>query len=371
MNKTTMVIAVVAVVCVAAVGGYIVLSDDGEAHDIVLAVGTKNCYEPFWIADGKGFFEEEGVKVKIVYVDGGGNATAALLSGSADMTLVGADPAIRLFNNTTDGMAIATIETALEGESRDFAYIDGKGIDVSDASTLLNRTEGQPSTVKIFCGIDTTTGYYSGYISYLYSQWKAGNITETEYKMLKTLNDGNNGGGIVHVPFDQQITSLQSGSTIQMICSGTNIQLAGSMAGISTDSSDSGVVSCCVVIVTGEALEKKSEAITKMLRAFDKACAYIENEDTRDEAIRFCTDFYGSGSSWTAEMQTNFFNTQYWDICQMKDLAQYLNDKAALLGHEGFDCSDRIIYDFLIEIHDDMKFIYDPVAKELVDHVPA
>lgn len=368
MNAKIMVVAIVAIVGVAAVGGYLILSNDDDAYDIVLSVGTKNCYEPFWIADGKGYFDEEGVKVKINYVDGGGSATTQLLSGNADMTLVGADPAIRLFDKTNDGMAIATIETAKAGESRDFAYLEGKGIDVDDATTLLNPD----GSVRIFCGIDTTTGYYSGYITYLYSAWQTGQITEAQYNILRTVNDGSNGGGIVHIPFNMQIPALQDGGRIQMLCSGTNIQLAGELPGISVSSSPaSTVVSCCVIIVTGDALANKSNSISKMLRAFDKACAYIENPETRADAIRFCTEFYGTQTTWTQEMQTNFFDSQYWDICMMKDVEGYLNFKAELLGYENFDCSDRIVYEYLMEMYPDHKFIYDPETKQLETFVPA
>lgn len=370
MNGKFLAIIVIAAVVAAAVGGYVLLTGDDDDHDIVLAVGTKNCYEPFWIADGKGFFDEEGVKVKILYVDGGGNATLQLLSGNADMTLVGADPAIRLFNETDDGVAIATIETAKAGESRDFAYPKDLGINIGNARTLLSE-DGK--SVRIFCGLDTTTGYYSGYLSYLKNELLSGNIDDDQYDLLKTVNDGSNGGGIKHVPFDQQIPALDNGS-IQLICSGTNVQLAEeTLANIEVASSPDSttVVSCCVVIVTGDALEHKSEAITKMLRAFDKACAYIENPDTQEDAIKYCTDFYGSGSSWTETMQKNFFDSQYWDICMMKGVEEYFNFKAELLGHEDFDCSDRIVYDFLIEIHPDMNFIYNTAENALETYVPA
>jgi len=355
MNVKILAIIVAAAVCISAAGGYLLLSNDGEA-DIVLSVGTKNCYEPFWIADGMGYFDEEGVKVKINYVDGGGNATTQLLSGDADMTLVGADPAIRLFDRTDDGVAVATIETAKEGESQDFAYLEDKGIDVNDPQTLLNKD----GTVRIFCGVDTTTGYFSGYLTYLYDACYGDDpkITKAQYEILKTVNDGSNGGGIVHIPFNMQVAALQDGSRIQMICSGTNVQLAGSFGGIATGSSESTVVSSCVVIVTGDALENKRDAVAKMLRAFDKACAYIENPGTRRDAIEFCTAFYGTQTAWTEEMQSDFFDTQYWDICMVNDVEGYLNFKAELLGHENFDCSGRIVYDFLTEMHPDGKFIF-------------
>jgi len=360
MNTKVLAIAVVAIVGVAAVGSYFLFFNDEEEYDIVLAVGTKNCYEPFWIADKYGFFDEEDVKVKMVYVDGGGTATTTLLAGGADMTLVGADPAIRLFNETDDGMAIATIETARAGASSDFAVRDDANIDIADASTLI-----KPDGSVKKCGLDITTGYYSGYITYLYSAWQDGQITEAQYNKLRLVDNGSNGGGIVNVPFANQVASLE-GNAIQMVCSGNVVTVAQGLTGVSVASAPSStVVSCCVVIVSGEALAEKRDAVVKILKAFDKACEFIENPATKDEAAEYCAKFYGA-DGWTTEAQKTFLNSQYWDICHMIGLEDYLNFKAELLGYEGFDCTDRITMEYLDEIHSEGElYKYNPTTKLL------
>ena len=165
----------VAVLAVAAVGGVLLMDrDQGNDADITIACGTKNCYEPFWIADHYGLYEKNGVKVKTNYFDGGGNAMTSLLNGTSDLTLVGADPAIRMFETTDAGYAIATVETSKSGTaSNDFAYLESlesQGFLIDDAKTYFDEY----GNIRVHCGLDTTTGYYSGYISFLNFQMKSG-----------------------------------------------------------------------------------------------------------------------------------------------------------------------------------------------------
>jgi NitT/TauT family transport system substrate-binding protein len=51
-------------------------------------------YAPLYVADGKGFFAQEGIKVDFAVSQGSDKATAALLSGSADVVLVGPETAV-------------------------------------------------------------------------------------------------------------------------------------------------------------------------------------------------------------------------------------------------------------------------------------
>lgn len=360
--------AVVAVLGAASLGGYALLRDDGDS-DITIACGAKNCYEPMWIAEDRGFFRDAGVKVDMKYVDGGGNAMTALLNGSADLTLVGADPAIRMFEASGGGKVVATIETAKSGEtSTDFAYRNDRGIDISDAKSFLNGD----GSVKVLCGLDTTTAYNSGYISYLHHQcYDLHNISEAEYRLLKTLKTPERDGGIVHLDFDKQVTAIGN-DDVQIICSGNTVSQADGLFDFvdSGSSQFNSLVGGCVIVASQDAIDGKGDAIVRVLKAFDKACALIENPETVDSVAEFCVGYYGA-QGWTVDMQKKFFASYYWDVCTMIQMDEYLEFKASLIGYDGRDYSDRIDTDLVVRAHAgillyDGKYVYDSDAGTLV-----
>ena len=366
MNRKVLAILVVVILVAAGAVALFEINKNKDSADISIAVGTKNCYEPMWIAEEMGYYDQVGVKVKSNYVDGGGNASASVLAGASDLTLVGADPAIRMMEGG-DAVLVATIEMASpEGSTNDFAYWDGLGIDLNNAKTLLN----DDGTVKIVCGLDTTTGYYGGYMTYLKDQMDAGNITEEEFKLLRTINDGKNGGGIMHVPFDSQAVSLVE-KKVQMICSGNTVAVAAEHEGIVTGSVQSSVVSGCYILASMDTYTNNYDNLVKVLKALDMACAYIQSPETRDAAAQFCADYYGA-SGWTAQTQKEFFNGYYWDICICNDVAQDLNTKAMLLGNKDMDYGTMMRSDACRDAHAGIelyggKWLYDRNAGVLID----
>jgi ABC-type nitrate/sulfonate/bicarbonate transport system substrate-binding protein len=347
----------------------VVYYNNSEQYDIVIACGNKNCYEPFWIADGYGLFQKHDVKVDMKIVDGGGSATTALMSGRADLTLVGADPAIRLFDKTSDGMVIATIETAMNTSAAiTFAALKSYDIDLNNPADTLLNTNG---TVRIHCGMDTTTGYYSTYITYLYEAYTHGKLTYDQYQLLRTTKGDDNDGGIIHVEFKNQVSALLN-DNIQMLCSGNTTTVASENVNVvSLTSPYPASVGYCVIIATGSAIAEKHDAIVKVLKALDEACDMIRDEKTVDMVAKFCAETYGA-NGWSAESQKNFFDSYYWDVCQMLGLADNLDLKAKLLGYDKIECSKRIVYDFLKEVHGDgVDFIYDPVQHKIVSNSTA
>lgn len=370
MNPKVVTLAVVMVLCIGGVVGIFVTTEN-EEYDLVIACGSKNCYEPFWIAEDRRYFEGEGVNVKMSYVDGGGNAMTALLSGSADLTLVGADPAIRMFESVQGGYVIATVETGKSNTTAtDFAYLTGMGIDLDDASSFF-----EPGTldVRVVCGLDTTTGYFSGYIEYLYNQKEVGNITEEQYSVLRTVSTDGSNGGIKHVEFANQAASLINGD-VQMICSGNTVAIATQYPNVEAGTSSFGsVVGGCVIVASKDACENKADALIRVLRALDRACALIEDPDTVDDVSAYCAERYGA-EGWTAETQKRFFSSYYWDICNMLTMESYLERKAALIDEDyaDHDYSSLILTDLVVRAHEtidiyDGKYTYDSSSGTLVD----
>jgi len=364
METKTKMLAVVAVIIMVAAGG-IYLLDGGETDaDITIACGTKNYYEPFWIADHYGYFEEQGVSVKMLYVDGGGSATTALMAGRADITLVGADPAVRFIDQTHGGMIIGSISVNKSSTAYDFAALTKYGVDLDDPVGTLLNTDG---TVRVHTGIDTTTGYFGGFRGYLYSAWQDGKLTEDQYNLLRSVKTSDKDGGIVHIQFDSQVTALLQ-DQVQMLCSGNALNIAKERGGddvtiLSSPYEDP--VGACVIIASEEVLEEKQDRVLNVMKAFDKACADIENPETKKGVSEYCAEFYNV-SGWTVDSQETFFNSQYWDICMMKDVEDFLKRKAALLDYNDFDPIGRIDYSFLKAMYGDEPYTYDPATGTLI-----
>ena len=91
MNRSYVLIGVVVIAAILVVGGYNLICKDqisgytGEKINVTLAVSVTPLSAPFYIAEEKGFFEDEGVDVTVVEYIGGHRCLAAVLNGDVDM----------------------------------------------------------------------------------------------------------------------------------------------------------------------------------------------------------------------------------------------------------------------------------------------
>ena len=104
-------------------------------------------YAPQYVAITKGFFEEEGIEIDLVNTQGADKTMAALISGEADIGLMGPEASIYVYNQGSDDYAINFAQlTQRDGsflvsrvKNDDFKYEDLKG-----AELLGGRKGGMP-----------------------------------------------------------------------------------------------------------------------------------------------------------------------------------------------------------------------------------
>ena len=73
--------------------------DSNPLTTIPLAEVTRSVfYAPFYVAINEGFFEEEGIEIKLTTTPGGDKTMTTLLSGGADIILVGSETSIYVAN---------------------------------------------------------------------------------------------------------------------------------------------------------------------------------------------------------------------------------------------------------------------------------
>jgi len=365
MDTKLVVIALVAVLAVAAVGGYMLLSNDDEDYDLIIANGTAFTHEPTWIADHFGLFAEEGLRVKFVTVDGGGTGMSALLAGRVDMTVSGGDPAVRMIQNSSDAKVVGMIEYAGVTGQMSFATLDDT-VDLSDPKTLLN-TDG---SVRIHCGMDITTAYYSNYLMYLKQAFDDSKITEAELDLLKTLKTNSKDGGIVSLEHGNIATALLS-KEVEMILAADQITVAKEAGAAANpvipiyDKLAPMPATAVFLSVSGNALENKSDAVLKAVRAYGKACDLMSGE-RKAEMITYCSE-YGGMAVPNLTYAVSMFK---WKLCQLDGVESYLEKTAFALGETGFDTTNRITYEFLLEIYPSGEFMYDPVAGTYSAYTP-
>ena len=365
MDTKLVVIAIAAVVVVAAVGGYMLLNDD-EEYDLIIAKGTAFTHEPTWIADHFGLFEEEGLKVKFVTVDGGGTGMSALLAGRVDMTVSGADPVVRMMQNSDDAKVVGMIEYAGVSGQMSFATLDNS-VDLSDPLTLLNAAG---DGVRIHCGMDINTAYYSNYLLYLKKALDESKISTAQYDLLRGLRTGSSDGGIVSLEHGNIASALLSGE-VEMILAADQITVAKEAGAAANpvipvyDKYAAMPATAVFLSVSGKVLEEKSDAVLKAVRAYGKACDLL-NSERKSEMIEYCSE-YGGMAIPNLTYAIGMFK---WKLCQLENVESYLSDVAFALGEEGFDTTNRVTYEYLLEIYPDGMFVYNPNTNTYGAYAP-
>ncbi|MDQ0254947.1 ABC-type nitrate/sulfonate/bicarbonate transport system substrate-binding protein [Evansella vedderi] len=82
-------------------------SNDDDLTTVELAEVTRSIfYAPQYVAISEGFFEEEGLNVELTTTWGGDTTMTTLLSGGADIALVGAETSIYVYAQEASDPAI-------------------------------------------------------------------------------------------------------------------------------------------------------------------------------------------------------------------------------------------------------------------------
>ena len=80
-------------------------------------------YAPSYVALSKGYFKEAGLDITMTTAFGGDKSTAALLSNTADIALIGPETAIYVLEGTAEFRHGANLEHLDRVEAGDFIYL--------------------------------------------------------------------------------------------------------------------------------------------------------------------------------------------------------------------------------------------------------
>src|SRR5262249_14837865 len=96
-----------ALACVTALIGLGGTASEAGAQNVRVGIVNSNTDAPFFIADAKGYFKDEGLSVELLPFDAGAKMIAFL--GTGDLDVGGGAPSVALYNAAAQGVQIKII----------------------------------------------------------------------------------------------------------------------------------------------------------------------------------------------------------------------------------------------------------------------
>lgn len=263
MSKLPVIIVATLVVVIVAIGGYYLSdyeqqADSGdELINITLAVSVTPLSAPFYIANEKGFFEDEGLDVTIVDYKGGHRCLSALLEGDVDMATASDLPVMFNSFKRDDYVVVATFVKS----NNDVKIITRKDSGI----TLAKDLEGKK--------VGITLGASNQFFLEIFSVINRLNTFELE---------------IIDIQPEDMPYALQSGQvdaiSVWEPFGYETIKLLDDNVFIFPKTDD--YVETFNLVVMKDYIRSDSEAIEKVLRAIDKSISFIDyNEDEAQDII--------------------------------------------------------------------------------------
>jgi NitT/TauT family transport system substrate-binding protein len=286
--RISFLLVIIACLALAACGSPDSGKKDGLETLTVVEVTHSLFYAPQYVAINKGFFKEEGIDVQLIEGFGGDKTVTTLLSGDADIALVGAETAVyvtaRGAQNPVVGIAQLTQTDGSFLVSRKpndhFEWKDLKG------KTLLGqRKGGMPEMVSE------------------YVQRKHGLSPHQDVNIIQNVDYKNLGAAYLSGTGDyaQLFEPLAS-----------KIEQEGKGYVVASFGKDSGKLPYTVYLTKASTIQENPELLTRYIRAVYKAQQWVDThspeeiaeavapyfQDTDKEIIVNVLDRYKSQDSW-------------------------------------------------------------------------
>lgn len=295
-NKKIAAVIVVLIIAVAAIGVAVYANNNSNNDKVYKIAVVKHNFEPLYIADEKGYFSDAGVKVELVSVSSGNDSATALATGKVDLAGFGSDPFLKLIDEYGDK----------------YNYVgrwildDGlKGAAASDTTYAFDGT----SLIGAKIGVNTVVSYYSLLLKYLAQ-------TGQEYVLQTSIGsyDINKVNVYNYSSGARMADALRTGIVDIIIAGSSNIDV------VETDNKKYGYVEATEtyrslmsvgLFSSTSTVDAHSSDIAKILSAIDKACKYMENSETKDDAVTICMNKLGIENR---DVMTKYINLAQWEV---------------------------------------------------------
>lgn len=321
MKKTITVILAILLVAVLAVG--IAACNKNENVIRLNEVTHSLFYTPQYLAMALGYFEEEGIEVEITNGSGADNVMTALLTGEADIGLMGCEANIYVYlQGKKDYPKVIAQLTKRDGsflvgrtpvENFDYSHIDNKTV-------LMGRKGGTPAMILQY--VLNNKGYYNDV-----------NIKMDYSIEFGALGPAFTGGTGDFVPLFEPAAS-------QVVKEGKGYIL-------SAIGMDSGEIPYTCYSATADFLSKHPDKVEKFLRAVWKGTNYAMTHSAEDCAKLVQKYFDGTTLDLITAAISNYQKYDTWMTTPVtnKDAFNRMQD---IMENAG-ELSSRVDYDTIVD----------------------
>jgi len=280
MNKRLLAVALVIVVMIATVSlAVLMLPSEEDEMDLTVAYSEKMNYETLMVANDKGFFDDVGLNVAPAIVTGGIQAAEALVTGSADVAVMGDAPAVQLISKGIGAKIIGRIAGA-EGMHRI----------ISDA----NMTEPVDLEGKKV-GMQQSSSSHGAFL-----QWCDANDVNTDNLTFVYLNPSYLAEAMYSGEIDAMVGSEPWAINTEKLC-GARVHELGNSTGLGSSFP-------IVLVASHKALSEKGEALFRLLEALEMANDHINGH--WNDSMAICASHTGL----TVDDQSKGSRLQFFEL---------------------------------------------------------
>ena len=279
--------------------------DEGTLKDVTLNEGAHSIfYAPQYVAIENGYFEEEGIKLKLVTGFGADKVMTALISGEAQIGFMGSESSIYAYNEGNSDYAVNFAQ--LTQRAGNFLVsrkpIDNFSWDMLKGTTILGgRAGGMPEMVLEYIlknnGIDIST----------------------DLEIVQNIDFGLTGGafaggqGDFTVEFEPHATALEKEGTGYVVAS----------LGV-----DSGYVPYTAYSAKKSYINKNPEIIQGFTNALQRGMEYVNSHSSEDIAKVIAPQFPDTDADTIAVIVERYKSQDTWknDLVFSKDSFTLLQD---------------------------------------------
>ncbi len=324
--------AILALLPLSACGG----NDDGLTVVEINEVTHSVFYAPMYLADSLGYFEEEGIRIKLTNGGGADKVMTAVLSGSADIGFCGPEAAFYVATGGTKDIPIVfgqltkrdgSFLVSRKDEKDTFKWTDLKGKEI-----LAGRQGGVPAMT--FEYILRENGFTDDEINL--------NFDVSFNNMTAAFIDGTAEYCTMFEPTASEVQAQGKGYIV------ASVGEAG------------GEVPYTSYIAKSSWLEKNKETVDGFLRAMLRAVDYAQNNDASVIASALSKHFPDSS---VASLTTSIGNYQAIDAW-VTDMAMTESSFDRLLDiiESAGELTERVEFDLFVD-NDYVKAVYDSLKK--------